>query len=238
MNVMDANRLSRGYELSSELARLGLRAADADPNRKLAWVNSVCILFLLIGVFGSKPASIRIKTLPPIEEVSAAIVEPLPPPPQTQSEQQTQEQNNQEQVDTPQVVVVTPEAPSINFSVPTIGNLVVPNAVAQAPPVAPLKRVAPLRAQPTVLNTTGSGGDRPQPPYPKIALEQAQQGAVTLRMTVDDAGLIASIEIIQSSGFPVLDRSAMDFVKRHWTVPPEKGTRIYEATINYKLQLN
>ena len=236
--MVNADRTELSYELESELARVSLHAGDQDPNRKLAWVNSVCILFFLIGAFGSKPASIRIKTLPPIEEVSAAIVEPLPPPPQTQSEQQTQEQNNQEQVDTPQVVVVTPEAPSINFSVPTIGNLVVPNAVAQAPPVAPLKRVAPLRAQPTVLNTTGSGGDRPQPPYPKIALEQGQQGSVTLRMTVDDAGLISTIEILQSSGFPVLDRSAMDFVKRHWTVRPEKGTRIYEATINYKLQLN
>jgi protein TonB len=233
---MDANRATPSYELESELSRVSLHATDSDPNRKLAWVNSICILFFLIGVVGSKPASIRIKPLPPVEEVTAAIVEPLPPPPQTRSEQQAQEQNNQEQVDTPQVVVVTPEAPSINFSVPTIGNLVVPNAVAQAPPVAPLKQVAPLRTQPTVLNPTGSGGDRPQPPYPKIALEQGQQGAVTLRMTVDDAGLISGIEIVQSSGFPVLDRSAMDFVKRHWTVSPEKGTRIYEAVINYKLQ--
>jgi protein TonB len=195
-------------------------------------------MFFLIGIVGSKPAAIRIKALPPLEEVSATIVEPLPPPPQTQSVQQSQEQNNQEQVDTPQVVVVTPEAPTINFSVPTIGNLVVPNAVAQAPPVAPLKQVALLRTQPSVLNTTGSGGDRPQPTYPKIALEQGQQGSVTLRMTVDDAGLISTIEVVQSSAFPVLDHGAMDFVKRHWTVRPEKGTRIYEATINYKLQMN
>lgn len=236
MKVLDANRTALGYQLESELARTALYAGERDPNRKLAWVNSICILVLLIGVFGSKPASIRIKPLPPVEEVSAAIVEPLPPPPQTQPEQQNQQQNNQEQVDTPQVVVVTPESPSINFSVPTIGNLVVPNAVAQAPPVTPLKQVAPLRTQPSVLNTTGSGGDRPQPPYPKIALEQGQQGSVTLRMTVDDAGLINTIEIIQSSGFPILDRSAMDFVKRHWTVPPEKETRIYEAVINYKLR--
>ena len=57
-------------------------------------------------------------------------------------------------------------------------------------------------------------------------------------MTVDDAGLISTIEIVRVLRFPVLDRSAMDFVKRHWTVPPEKGTRIYEATINYKLQMN
>src|SRR5258708_26584352 len=100
------------------------------------------------------------------------------------------------------------------------------------------KAVVLLRSQPTVLDTTGGGGERPQPPYPKIALEQGQQGTVVLRMTVDDAGLITAIDVGQSSGFPVLDRSALDFVRRHWIVPPGKGTRMYEATINYKLQRN
>ena len=41
-----------------------------------------------------------------------------------------------------------------------------------------------------------------------------------------------------SSGFAVLDRSAVEFVKRHWTLPPGQASRSYEATINYKLQLN
>ena len=241
MNTADTHRLSGGYELTSELARIGLHAVEADPDRKLAWVNSICILFLIIGIVGSRPASIRIKPLPPIEEVNAAIVEPLPPPPQVQSDEQNQErQNDQEQPDTPQVVVVvTLESPSINFSVPTIGTLLVPNAIAKAPPVAPLKQpVAPLHKLPTVINTTGNAGERPQPPYPKIALEQGQQGSVMLRMTVDDAGLIKTIEVAQSSGFPVLDHSALEFVKRHWTVPPGNGARIYEATIHYKLQID
>jgi protein TonB len=240
VNTTDAHRLSSGYELNSELARLGLHATEADPERKLAWVNSICILFLLIGIVGSRPASIRIKPLPPGEEVNAAIVEPLPPPPQQQSDQQHQEQqNDQEQPDTPQVVVVTLNTPSINFSVPTVGNLLVPNAIAQAPPAAPLKQpVAPLHIVPTVLNTTGNSGERPEPPYPKIALEQGQQGSVMLRMTVDEAGLIKTIEVAQSSGFPILDHSALEFVKRHWTVPPGTGSRIYEATINYKLQMD
>ncbi len=224
------------YQLDSALALAGLAAAEPETERRLAWLNSVCILFLLIGIFGSKPASVRIPPLPPIEEASAAIVEPLPPPPELQHDQQTQEQNNEQQVDTPQVVVVTPEAPTINFSVPTIGNLVVPTAIAQPPPAIPLKEVAPLQAKPMTLDTTGSGGDRPQPPYPKIALEHGQQGSVTLRLTVDDAGLISTIAILQSSGSAILDRNAMDFVKRHWIVPPRKETRIYEATINYKIQ--
>jgi protein TonB len=201
-------------------------------------VNSVCILFLLIGVAGSKPASVAIQPLPPIEEAAAAIVEPLPPPPRTQADPQNQDQTEERPPDAPQVVVVTPDAPSISFSVPTIGNLVVPNAIAQAPPLAPLKPAAPLRAKPLLinLNSTGSGGERPQPPYPRIALDQGQQGSVTLRMTVDEAGLIKTIEVAQSSGFPILDRGAMDFVKRRWTVPSGKGARIFEATINYKIQ--
>src|SRR5438093_313413 len=117
MNVLDANGTNSGLELSSELARAGVHATEKDPERRLAWVNSICILFLLTGIVGSKPASIKVKALPPVEEVSAVIVEPLPPPPQIQSEQQEQEQNNEETPDTPQVVVVTPEAPTINFAV-------------------------------------------------------------------------------------------------------------------------
>ncbi len=109
----NANWLPPSYELKSELARFGLVAsAHQDPNRTVAWVNSVCALFLLVGILGSRPASIRIKQLPPLDEVNAAIVEPLPPPPEVQSDQQEQEpQDEQEQPDTPQVVVVTPEAP-------------------------------------------------------------------------------------------------------------------------------
>jgi protein TonB len=223
--------------LNLEASRLGLGVpAQRDSDQWLAWVNSVCILFLLIGVLGAKSAFISIKPLPTLEEVNATIIEPLPPPPQTTTEEQPQDQTEQEKPDAPQVVVVTPDAPSVNFAVPTIGNLVVPSALAKAPPISPLKAVAPLRSRPTVLDSTGSGGERPQPPYPRMALEQGQQGGVTLSLTVDDAGLITAIELKQSSGFPMLDRSALDFVKRHWIVPPGQGSRTYEATINYKLK--
>jgi len=230
---------AKGYELRSELARLGLRATEADADRKLAWVNSVCLVFLLIGFAGSRPARIHIRRLPPAQVATAAIVEPLPPPPQARPEEQPQERNEQDTSEAPRVVVVTPDAPNINFSIPTVGNLLVPAAMAQAPPAMPLKTVAPLKQlPPAFINSTGSGGERPEPPYPKIALEQAQQGSVTLRMTVDEAGRVETVEVAQSSGFPVLDRSAVDFVKRHWTVPTGKGARVYEATITYKLQLN
>jgi TonB family protein len=234
--VLESPQSETVYDLKSELFRASLGATEREEHRPLAWVNAICALFFIIGAVGSKPLRIEIKPLPPQEEATAAIVEPLPP--QTPTEPQKVEQENEEPTDSPQVVVVTPMVPNISFSVPTIGNLVVAATIAKAPPLAPLKTVAPLRSQPVRINTTGEGGERPQPPYPRAAIERGQQGSVTLRLTVNDAGLIDSIQIIRSSGFSLLDHGAMEFVKRRWSVPLGAGGRIYEASINYKLQSN
>jgi protein TonB len=233
---MAANRISPRRELNAPLPRLCLPPAPRDAEQPVAWVNSICILILTIGILGSRRGSISIKPLPPVQEVAATIVEPAPPPPDTPAEHRNQEKTDEVKPDTPQVVVVTLNSPAINFAVPTLGNLAVPNALAQAPPLLPLNPPAPLHPQTAVLQTTGTGGERPQPPYPRIALEQGQQGSVTFLMTVDDTGNITAIELKESSGFPALDRSALDFVKRHWVVPPGNGVRTYQATINYRLQ--
>jgi periplasmic protein TonB len=231
---VEANRATVGAGLTARPHRFRLPPPQRNRDRVLGWVNSICLLFLIVGVVGARTARMEILAPPPIEDVAPVVIEPLPPPVQTVQEQK-QEEPNPDKSEAPRVVVVTPDSPSINFSVPTIGNLVVPNSVAAAPPLAPMQAVAPLRAAPSMLNSTGSGGERPQPPYPRIALEQGQQGSVLLQMTVDDSGAITAIEVKQPSGSQILDHSALDFVRRHWTVPSGKGTRIYEATIIYKL---
>ncbi len=232
---MDANRTLPTYELRSELARFSLTGPAEDLNRKLAWVNSICALVLLIGLSGSRPGRMRIPSLPPLQEAVAAIVEPLPPPPQATKEAQSQDQTDQERSDTPQVVVVTLPTPAISFSVPTIGNIVAPVALSKAPPLNPMLAATPLRKQPVTLNTTGAGGERSQPPYPKIALDLGQQGTVTLLIGTDESGVITSIEVKNSSGFPILDRSAMDYVKRHWLLPAGPDRRFFETSIIYRL---
>jgi len=234
---MDANRTLPGYQLKDELARYCLPPANRDPNRKLAWVNSICILFLLIGILGAQSLFIPIKPVPPVEKVVATVIEPLPPPPSS-SEQQNPKPEDQQKQETPQVVVVTPEAPDITFSVPTIGNLVAPAGLAQAPPLNPSLAPAPLQSVPLAIGNTGAGGERPQPPYPQIALEQGEQGRVTLSIDSDGQGNITAIQVKESSGFPVLDRSAMDFVRRHWRLPQGSGNRLFEATITYKITIN
>ncbi|HSY20000.1 MAG TPA: TonB family protein [Candidatus Acidoferrales bacterium] len=229
---MDANRTSPGYELKGELARLCLSAARRDPQLKLAWTNSVCIFFLVIGIIGAKRGLIAIKPVPPIAEVIPVVVEPLTLPPQEATEQK--QNPDEDKNDTPRVAVAMPQAPNISFAVPTIGSLVVPANLASAPPLEPLRTAAQINA----VSSTGTGGDRPQPSYPKIALEEGEQGTVRLMLSGDAAGNVLSVDVKESSGFPVLDRGSVEFIKRHWRLPAGAGSQVFETEITYKLQLN
>ena len=137
------------------------------------------------------------------------------------------QENNQ-----PRVLVALPNAPNINFGIPTVGTLVVPAALASAPPpVAAPSRIGSL-------NNTGAGGERPEPPYPPIARETGEQGTVKLLLGGDEAGNIISVDVKESSGFPILDRATVDFIKRHWRLPAGEGNRLFETSITYQLQLN
>src|ERR1700689_4906262 len=114
------------YQLKSELARVCLPSPDRDANRRLAWVNSVCIFFLIIGVVGARsrlPVPMR---PPPIEQPIPVIIEPLAAPPPSTEQKQIEPRNEDEKQIAPRVVAVTMDTPAISFSVPTIGNLVVP----------------------------------------------------------------------------------------------------------------
>lgn len=225
---MDANRTEPRYELKDELARLCLPSSSCDLNLKLAWVNSVCILFLLVGIAGARRGVIAIKPVPPIRVEVPVVVLPAVLPPQAVAPKPEQaEPKNQ-----PQVLVVLPTAPNINFGVPTVGKLVADVALA----AAPQPQAIPLHIG--SVNTTGAGGERPEPPYPKIAMESGQQGNVVLSLTGDDAGNVVSADVKTSSGFPVLDRATADFIKRHWRLPTDGSTRLFETSVTYKLLLN
>jgi len=228
---MDANRTAPAYELKDELARLCLPQANRDPDLKLAWVNSVCILFLLIGVLGARRGLIAIKSAPPLEEIVPVIVEPVALPPQeTMEKKETGEDKN----DSAHVAVVIPQAPSISFSVPAIGSLVVPANLASAPPLEPMRPAAAIHS----VSSTGAGGERPQPPYPKIALQEAEAGTILIVLGGDAAGNVVSVDVKEASGFPILDRATVEFIKRRWHLPAGAGSQLFQTRITYQLQLN
>jgi protein TonB len=223
---MDANRTI----LKSELARLSLPSANEDGNLKLAWANSVCILFLLIGIVGARRGVISIKSLPPIREVVPVVVIPQTLPPQKTIPEKKEQP--QEQHEPARVFVALPNTPNVNFSVPTIGTIVGSATLASAPPLNPLQP----REQIASVGNTGAGGERPQPPYPQLAMQSGEQGTIVLLLGADAAGRVVSVDVKQSSGFPFLDQATVEFIKNHWRLPTNAGTQRFQTSITYKLQ--
>lgn len=89
-------------------------------------------------------------------------------------------------------------------------------AVAASPPMldhsTEAKRVSepvkPLRAE--------------RPPFPRQAREQGWEGVVLLHLTVNDRGAVEAATVKKSSGYPLLDSTAVQTVKQ-WTFAPKKN---------------
>jgi TonB family protein len=86
-----------------------------------------------------------------------------------------------------------------------------------------------------LISSSGESGSRPLPPYPPVALSEGEQGSVVVSLTVDGSGAIIQIAVKQTSGFPILDNSTVDFIKLHWTIAPLNGETNFETTITYKI---
>ena len=216
------------YALHSDLAQFCLPAANRDANRILAYVNSICLLFLAIGVAGLNPPKLQQKVPEPIQEfIPVEIVQPPEPPkvePQPQQEEPEPQQDRP--VEMPQIATLVAANPAqVNFAVPVEGPVVfAPAKFAQAPPPAP-----PKPAARTVVRMTGAeGGTHPDPSYPRAALEQRQEGTVTVVMTVNPDGSVEDVEVKKSSGFGTLDRHVSQWVKtRFRLLPVDTGEKRY-----------
>jgi len=63
----------------------------------------------------------------------------------------------------------------------------------------------------------------PKPSYPQEAREKGYEGEVILRVEVLSNGRVGQIEVKNSSGYELLDRSALTAVKQWRFVPAKKG---------------
>src|SRR5436853_7854278 len=98
------------YTLSSDLAKLCLPSEYRDSNRVLAWVNSICFLFLVIGLVGIKPPKIIER---PLSEIAEPVAVELPAPqeqPHVQAETPPEETPQETPTDVPQVATVVAAA--------------------------------------------------------------------------------------------------------------------------------
>ena len=217
------------YQLSDELARLCLPQEFKDNCKVLAWVNSICFLFFLVGLVGLKAPRVIHKPLSQPTELVPVVFTPPEEPPKTEPDTKPDETERPQDTptDVPQVatVVAAADAPDVAFAVPVQGAVAVLPTARFAPP-PPTKPQAPP-AQPVRFNPSAAGaGTYPPPEYPPQALRNHYQGTVTIEIMVDASGGITSLKVQKSSGYAVLDEAALEVVKRRWRFPPG-GTRYY-----------
>ncbi len=127
-----------------------------------------------------------------------------------------------------------PEAPDQPAAVPAASE----DALPPPPPATPTFRLSaglqalpvqqPRRAEPAglsrgpVARDTGCGGAFA---YPEAARRLGAQGSVVLRIAVGADGVPISAEVVQGSGFPVLDRAARQEAPRCRFDPALDGGR-------------
>jgi TonB family protein len=223
-----------GY--SDDLARFCLEPDRAESNRRLAWINSICLVYLIIGVLGLRPPPLEVSRRVSLEEAVPTIIEPVVNPLQQVSPDSGPEAAASEP-SASDVIAVTLDSPAVAFSVPTVGNLLVPSSMAQAPPAHPMQGAVPLNTTKIeIINTTGTGGRRPAPPYPYDSMMHKEQGTVVLLIEVDQSGRPSSVTVKEPSGYSRLDRTSAEWVKRYWFFGPGAAGRLYESPIVFQLQ--
>lgn len=77
-----------------------------------------------------------------------------------------------------------------------------------------------------------------RPPYPQIARRKGWEGMVTLRLNITVEGIVKSVVIRKSSGFPELDESAMQAVETWRFAPATDGAFPIPATVDLPVRFN
>ena len=89
----------------------------------------------------------------------------------------------------------------------------------------------------TFQNTAGTNTrpdylDNPAPTYPAVARRLGQEGTVLLRVDVDAKGSPTRVTLQKSSGFPLLDNTAIQSVKRWKFKPAQVAFLTVGATVD------
>lgn len=108
-------------------------------------------------------------------------------------------------------------------------------APSEAPPQASAPEPPPPVTQPRF---NADYLDNPKPPYPALSRRMGEEGEVRLRVRVDAAGTAAQVELYRSSGFPRLDESALDTVRRWRFVPARQGDQPVPASVIVPIQFS
>jgi protein TonB len=198
------------------------RDEPRDNWQTLAWVNSVCLLFLVIGILGLNTQSNYDRKL--IRKTIVVPVVALPEPPPEQDEPKsvnpspTTVQHPRSVVSPALPVVAAAEPAEVAFPIPIEG----PATLVASRYAAPT-RVQTSPAEPSPLPFKEDANPRgyfPKPKYPLRELAARHEGRVTLAIEVGRNGKVLNVTIKESCGWPKLDAAALEKVHKDWDFGP------------------
>ena len=125
-------------------------------------------------------------------------------------------------------------APLIDAPVPAPA----PNSPADAPVAAtdataspPPQATEATTAAPVAIDLHAAYRLNPAPEYPPLALRRGWQGTVRLRVALDPEGHPTNVDLAASSGYPMLDESALATVRRWRFSPATRSGKPVAATV-------
>ena len=98
------------------------------------------------------------------------------------------------------------------------------------PSIVALKNPSPSEGE--VLFIQPKYAENPKPIYPQEARKKGYEGEVVLRVEVLQNGRVGQIDVKKSSGYELLDRSALTTVKQWKFVPAKKGEEAIPLWVN------
>lgn len=135
----------------------------------------------------------------------------------------------------------------ISIPFPTMSDLI-PFSSKTLGPVDPFHRDSPKKemtkvARDSIADIQGIRKPvRPtkaeRPPYPQFAREQGWEGTVVLRIRVNQGGSVDLVKTQKSSGFPILDESAVQSVKSWKFEPAKDGEFSISSTVDLPIRFD
>jgi TonB family protein len=235
------------YQLRSDLAIYCLPRASYDETRRLAWANSVCLLFLLVAFVGLRQPVFVIREPEPPPAFIPVELPALPPeqerPPEEEPEEEAEELID-DLVEVPMVApVVVAAAQDVSFAVPVEGfTVTVADGRFVPPPPSIIPKAPPTNNIPRLeFRNIRFGGKefrrQPKPNYPSELQRNRISGSVELLITVGPDGIPTKVEMGKASGSPALDRYVSDevteFIRRQWRAEPTEGTSYYRLPLSF-----
>jgi protein TonB len=243
-DVWRKSRLTSAAPISSSLRMLHfICSAALGEERPRSMLGLLTVLVLLLHVWIllqlTEPEKLRMEARPFAMEVTLvaapqaakevqAAAAPPPPAKQPIPPKNTKPKPKPLKVKKPPAVVKPPEvrqaqlpqaetkpaAPAASVSAPAV------NTTAAA---SSTKGTLAGTEKFTEANFHANYGINPKPEYPRLARNRGWQGKVLLRVQVTAEGRSGAVNVHKSSGYEMLDESAIDAVEKWKFIPAKRG---------------